>query len=155
MTPAINTAKKAKVDFHVHEYEHDPSSPSYGEEASIKLGIESQRVFKTLVVALGSTDLAVAVLPVSRQLDLKSYAKAVGVKKVVMADKKTAERITGYVLGGVSPIGQKRSLVTIIDGSARNFDTIFVSAGRRGLEIELSPEDLCLLTAGKFKDIGK
>lgn len=119
------------------------------------MGLDSGRVFKTLVVALGGGDLAVAVLPVSKQLDLKLYAKAAGVKKVIMADKKIVEKTTGYVLGGVSPIGQKRGLATVIDASAKDFETIFVSAGRRGLQIELSPENLCLLTAGKLMDIGR
>ncbi len=155
MTPAIKTAKKAKVEFHVHKYEHAPSSSSYGEEAASKLGIDTDRVFKTLVVAIGDRDFAVAVLPVSRQLDVRRYARAVGVKKVIMANKKDVEKITGYVLGGVSPIGQNKRLVTIIDGSANKFDTIFVSAGRRGLEIELSPKDLCLLTSGSLMDICK
>lgn len=153
MTPAINKAKRAKVDFRLHEYEHDASSPSYGDEASAKLGVDGDRIFKTLVVSVGGRELAVAVLPVSKQLDLKLYARAVGVKKAVMADKQTVEKITGYVLGGVSPIGQKRSLTTVIDESATNFETIFVSAGRRGLQIELSPENLCVLTAGRFMDI--
>jgi len=121
MTPAINIAKRATIDFRVHEYEHDPSSPAYGEEASTKLGIRSGRVFKTLVVALGGGDLAVAVLPVSKQLNLKLYAKAAGVKKVIMADKKIVEKTTGYMLGGVSPLGQKRGLTTVIDASARDF----------------------------------
>ena len=155
MTPAIDKAKKANIEFQIHEYEHDPLSDSYGEEASVKLGIDRARMFKTLVVSLDSTRLAVAVLPVSKQLDLKLYAMAVGAKKAAMADKKAAERTTGYVLGGVSPIGQKRNLVTIIDESAKNFDTIFVSAGRRGLDIELSPDDLSLLTGAKFGDIGR
>ena len=155
MTPAIKTAKKANVIFHVHKYEHDPSSSSYGEEASSKLGIDADRVFKTLVVSIGDKEFAVAVLPVSRQLDVKLFAKALGIKKVMMADKKDVERMTGYVLGGVSPIGQSKRLLTVIDESAENFDTIFVSAGRRGLEIELSPKDLSSLTSGSFMNIGK
>lgn len=155
MTPAIDKANKAKIKFHVHEYEHDPSSGSYGEEASEKLGINKARMFKTLVVSVDNTGLAVAVLPVSKQLDLKLFARAVGAKKVIMADKKAVERSTGYVLGGVSPIGQKRNLVTIIDESAKDFDTIFVSAGRRGLDIELLPDDLSLLTGANFGDIGR
>ena len=155
MTPAIDKANKANIKFQVHEYEHDPSSDSYGEEASEKLGIDKSRMFKTLVVSLEGTGLAVAVLPVSKQLDLKLYARTVGAKKAAMADKKAVERSTGYVLGGVSPIGQKRNLVTIIDESAKNFDTIFVSAGRRGLDIELSPDDLSLLTGANFGDIGR
>jgi Cys-tRNA(Pro)/Cys-tRNA(Cys) deacylase len=155
MTPAINQAKKSNITFRVHEYEHDPSSESYGEEAARKLGVDGDRVFKTLVVDLGSSSLAVAVVPVTRQLDLKLFAKVLGFKKADMADKKDVERVTGYVLGGVSPIGQKKSLPTVVDETAKGFETIYVSAGRRGLEIELSPSDLCLLTKGRFGGIGR
>ena len=153
MTPAIQRAKRAKIQFKIHEYEHDPTAESYGEEAAAKLEASSDRVFKTLVVAHGS-DLAVAVLPVSCQLNLKQFAKAVGAKKAAMADKATAERATGYVLGGVSPLGQKKALATVIDASAEGLETIYVSAGRRGLEIELSPLDLMALTRGRFAPIG-
>jgi Cys-tRNA(Pro)/Cys-tRNA(Cys) deacylase len=155
MTPAINILKKARIDFQVHAYDHDPKSTSYGEEAASKLGIDSNRVFKTLVVSIGKRDFGVAVVPVSHQLDLKRIAKALGVKKVAMADKTDAGRVTGYVLGGVSPIGQKNKLPTIIDASAKAFDTIFISAGRRGVQIELSSTDLCALTNGWFQCIGK
>lgn len=154
MTPAIENVKKANIRFNIHEYHHDPTSNSYGEEAAVKLGVDSLSVFKTLVVALDDKSLAVAVLPVSTQLNLKRFAKAAGIKKVTMADKKVVERTTGYLLGGVSPIGQKKKLKTIIDSSATDFETIYISAGRRGLELELSPNDLCLLTDGKFEDIG-
>lgn len=154
MTPAIENVKKANIRFNIHEYHHDPASNSYGEEAAVKLGVDSLSVFKTLVVALDDKSLAVAVLPVSTQLNLKRFAKAAGIKKVTMADKKVVERTTGYLLGGVSPIGQKKKLKTIIDSSATDFETIYISAGRRGLELELSPNDLCLLTDGKFEDIG-
>lgn len=153
MTPAINAAKKAKIDYQIHEYDHDPGATAYGEEAAAKLGIDAHRVFKTLVVSPDGKDLAVAVLPVSHQLDLKRFAKAIGAKKAVMADKKEVARVTGYVLGGVSPLGQKKKLATLIDASAAAFDTIFVSAGRRGLQIELAPEDLRALTRGRFEDL--
>lgn len=153
MTPAIKQAQKAQIQFQIHEYDHDPAAESYGEEAAEKLGVASDRVFKTLVVAYGK-DLAVAVLPVSCQLNLKQFAKAIGAKKAAMADKAVAERVTGYVLGGVSPLGQKKALTTVIDASAQAWDTLYVSAGRRGLEIELSPEDLKALTRGKFAAIG-
>ncbi|MDA8141112.1 MAG: Cys-tRNA(Pro) deacylase [Desulfobacteraceae bacterium] len=155
MTPAINIAKKAKINFHIHEYDHDPASESYGEEAALKLGIDGNRVFKTLVVFSDSEGLSVAVLPVSHQLDLKRMAKALAAKKVTMADKSEVERVTGYVLGGVSPLAQKKKLITVIDDSAKSFDTIFVSAGRRGLEIELSAGDLKSLTNGRFYSIIK
>jgi Cys-tRNA(Pro)/Cys-tRNA(Cys) deacylase len=151
MTPAINTAKKAKIAFRTHEYEHDPASPFYGEEAAAKLGLDSSRIFKTLVVATHTKALAVGIVPVSQQLDLKRMAKALGIKKAVMADKADVQRTTGYVLGGVSPLGQKKRLTTVIDASAERFDTIFVSAGRRGLQIELSPQDLGRLTKGQFQ----
>ena len=153
MTPAIKQAQKAQIQFQIHEYDHDPAAESYGEEAAEKLGVASDRVFKTLVVAYGK-DLAVAVLPVSCQLNLKQFAKAIGAKKAAMADKAVAERVTGYVLGGVSPLGQKKALTTVIDASAQAWDTLYVSAGRRGLEIELSPEDSKALTRGKFAAIG-
>ena len=155
MTPAIRKAKQAKVDFRVYEYEHDPASEAYGEEAVMKMGVDAGRVFKTLIVSRDGKDLAVAVLPVSHSLDLKLFAKATGAKKAVMADKKVAERTTGYVLGGISPIGQKKRLKTVIDDSAKDFETIFVSAGRRGLQMELAPADLCLLTNGDIAFVRK
>jgi Cys-tRNA(Pro)/Cys-tRNA(Cys) deacylase len=155
MTPAVNVAKKAKIEFQTHAYENDSKHPSYGLEAAEKLGIPPERVFKTLVVALDGRELAVAVVPVSSQLDLKAFAKAVKVKKVAMADAKQVERSTGYVLGGVSPLGQKRRLLTLIDRSAVDFSTIFVSAGRRGLEIELAAEDLSRLLDARFNEIAK
>lgn len=154
MTPAIDIAKQAQVPFNIHKYDHDPAATSYGKEAAIHLQIDPRRVFKTLIVALEGKNVGVAVLPVSTQLNLKVFAKAVGVKKAAMADKKVAERATGYVLGGVSPLGQKKKLSTVIDASAQHFETIFVSAGRRGLEIELSPNDLCSLTDAQFETIG-
>lgn len=155
MTPAINAAKQAQIDFRTYEYAHDPSCDSYGEEAAAKIGIDAIRVFKTLVVSPDGMDLAVAVLPVSRQLDLKLFARTIGAKKAVMAGKKDAERATGYVLGGISPIGQKKRLATVIDKSALDHKSIFVSAGRRGLEIELAPGDLRTLTNGQFASIGR
>lgn len=141
MTPAINLAKKLKVEHQIHEYQHDSKADSYGLEASEKLGVSPDRVFKTLVVNTGE-QLVVAVLPVNQKLDLKRVAKAVKAKKAVMAEPKLVERTTGYVLGGVSPLGQKKRLTTLIHQSAREFESIYVSAGRRGLEIELSAQDL-------------
>ncbi len=150
MTPGINAAKQAKIAYTIHEYSHDPSSESYGLEAAEKLGIPAARVFKTLVVSLDGATLAVGVVPVSSMLRMKLLAKAAGAKKAEMAAKTDVERSTGYVLGGVSPLGQKKRLKTFIDSSAENFPTIYVSAGRRGLEIELSPQDLRTLTGGIF-----
>lgn len=153
MTPGINVAKKAKVAHKVHEYTHDPASESYGLEAAEKLGIDEAQVFKTLVVALDNKTLAVGIIPVAAMLSMKLIAKAAGAKKAAMADRSDVERSTGYVLGGVSPLGQKKRLNTFIDASARQHATIFVSAGRRGLEIELGPEDLRALTNGSFADL--
>jgi Cys-tRNA(Pro)/Cys-tRNA(Cys) deacylase len=153
MTPAISVAKKSGINFRTHAYEHDPKHSSYGMEAAEKLGLPPQRVFKTLVVSLEGGELAVAVAPVSSQLDLKSFAKALKVKKATMADTRNVERNTGYVIGGVSPLGQKRRLLTLIDRSAVDFPTLFVSAGRRGLEIELSAEDLAKLLDARFAEI--
>ncbi|WP_415883825.1 Cys-tRNA(Pro) deacylase [Neptuniibacter sp. QD34_54] len=157
MTPAINAAKKAKVAYQVHEYEHDPSAESYGEEAAQALGLDPAQVFKTLLVAIGGDNkkLAVGVVPVSGQLDLKAIATALKAKKVTMANPQDAERATGYVVGGISPLGQKKRLPLILDESAGNFETICMSAGRRGLEIEMSAEDLLKLTSGKMAAIGR
>jgi Cys-tRNA(Pro)/Cys-tRNA(Cys) deacylase len=146
MTPAIKLAKKAKIAHKIHEYKHDPSAESYGLEAAEKIGVEAARVFKTLVVDIGDKTLVVAILPVTSMLSLKAIAKAVKSKKAVMADKQDVMRSTGYVLGGVSPLGQKKRLTTVIDSSANDFATIYVSGGRRGLDIELSPADLQHLT---------
>ncbi|MEW8036999.1 MAG: Cys-tRNA(Pro) deacylase [gamma proteobacterium symbiont of Ctena orbiculata] len=155
MTPAINAAKKAGIEFRTHSYEHDSKHPSYGMEAAEKLGIPPQRVFKTLVVSLDGRELAVAVVPVSTQLDLKAFARAAKVKKAAMADAGQVERTTGYVVGGVSPLGQKKRLLTLIDRSAAELPTLFVSAGRRGLEIELVAEDLARLLDARFTAIVK
>ena len=153
MTPGINQVKKNKVSHKIHEYSHDESSDSYGLEAANKLGVIQEIVFKTLIVTLDNKELVVGIIPVSSMLSMKLIAKAVGAKKATMADKLDVERSTGYVLGGVSPLGQKRRLSTIIHSSAINYSSIYVSAGRRGLEIELSPADLAKLTNGKFVDI--
>lgn len=157
MTPGINVATKAKVRHRIHEYEHDPAAQSYGLEASQKLGVPAEKVFKTLVVQLETRQntgvLAVAVIPVSCQLSMKQIAKAAGAKKASMAEQAEVERATGYVLGGVSPLGQKKRLVTIVDNSAEALDSLFVSAGKRGLEIELAPADLLKLVNGQFAPI--
>lgn len=153
MTPGINVAKKSKVSYRLHEYSHDESSESFGLEAAEKMGVPEERVFKTLVVSIDGKELVVGVIPVSSMLSMKLIAKAVGAKKAVMADKNAVERSTGYVLGGVSPLGQRKRLKTIIDSSAKNHSTVYVSAGRRGLEIELSPDDLTKLTNGARAEI--
>ena len=153
MTPAVNAVRKARVVYQIHEYAHDASSASYGLEAAEKLGVAEERVFKTLVVSLDSKALAVAVIPVSSMLSMKLVAKAAGAKKATMAEPAAVERSTGYVLGGVSPLGQKKRLKTIIDSAASDHPTVYVSAGRRGLEIELGPGDLAELTGASFAGI--
>ncbi|MEH6464082.1 MAG: Cys-tRNA(Pro) deacylase [Shewanella psychromarinicola] len=153
MTPAIEMAKKHKIDFEVHEYHHDTNSESYGLEAAQKLAVPVEQVFKTLVVSLDNQSLVVGIVPVSSMLSMKLIAKAAGAKKAHMAEALAVERSSGYVLGGVSPLGQKKRLVTVIDASAQQYQRIYVSAGKRGLEISLSPADLQRLLNAKFADI--
>ena len=153
MTPAINCAKKAGIVYKVHSYTHDPLCDSYGAEAAEKLGIAAEQVFKTLIVLIDSKFMATAVIPVTSMLSMKQIAKAAGGKRAEMANGSDVERSSGYILGGVSPMGQKKRLKTFIDVSAENFTTIYVSAGRRGLEIELSANDLKLLTSGSFESL--
>src|SRR5690606_37855546 len=142
MTPAIDLLKKARASYEVHSYSHDPKAASYGLEAAEKLGLEPARVFKTLLAVTDKDELLVAVVPVAGNLDLKALAQAAGAKKTEMADPSAAQRATGYLLGGISPLGQKKRLRTFIDVSAQAHPTIFVSAGRRGLEVELAAEVL-------------
>ncbi len=146
-TPATAAAEQAGIDFTLHEYVHDPAAPSYGLEAAKKLALDPERVFKTLVADVDGM-LAVAIVPVTAQLDLKALGK-----RASLADTAAAERATGYVVGGISPLGQRRRLPTLLDESALRFETIHVSAGRRGLEIELAPADLLALTDGKAAPI--
>ena len=155
MTPAINLAKKKKVTHTIHQYDHDPSHDSYGLEAVEALGQDPKKVFKTLLFCLNGVakDLAVAVIPVDQKLNLKLAAKAAKGKKAEMADPDIAQKTTGYVVGGISPLGQKKALPTFIHSSAEPQDTICVSAGKRGLEIELAPSDLAKLTRAQFVDL--
>jgi Cys-tRNA(Pro)/Cys-tRNA(Cys) deacylase len=155
MTPAIDLLKKAKAEHRVHSYAHDPKAPSYGLEAAEKLGLPPAQVFKTLLAASDKGELLVAVVPVAGSLDLKALAQAACVKKADMADPVAAQRATGYLLGGISPLGQKKRLRTFIDSSAREHGRIFVSAGRRGLEVELAAEVLAQHTGGSFAAIGR
>ncbi len=155
MTPAIRTLKKAKIKYTIHQYEHDPGCSSYGEEAARKLERDPSSVFKTLVAELDDGRLAVSVIPVMEKLNLKSLAKAFKAKKAKMAEKSHVERITGYLVGGVSPLGQKKRLATLIDNSAQQQKTICISGGRRGLDIELSPLDLQNLVQATFVSICK
>ncbi|MET9153114.1 Cys-tRNA(Pro) deacylase [Streptomyces griseoflavus] len=153
-TPATVALTAAGVPFTVHSYDHDPSHPSYGEEAAEAMGVSPDRVFKTLVADVDGA-LTVAVVPVAGQLDLKALASAAGGKRAAMADPALAERTTGYVRGGISPLGQRKRLPTVLDESAARHETICVSAGRRGLEVELSPADLRDLTSAVLAPIGR
>lgn len=145
MTPAINFLKKNKIRFTLHRYKHDAKHPSYGLEAAEKLELNQNQVFKTLVVKLDDNELAVAILPVNKTLNMKEAARIFKAKKVAMADAKQVQSTTGYVLGGVSPLAQKKALRTVVDSTAFDCAEIFVSAGRRGVEIELDPADLLRL----------
>ncbi|HEU5427311.1 MAG TPA: Cys-tRNA(Pro) deacylase [Actinocrinis sp.] len=153
-TPATVALTQAKVSFDVHAYDHDSNAQSYGTEAAEAMGVAAERVFKTLLADVDGK-LVVAVVPVSGQLDLKALANAVGGKKAAMADPAAAERATGYVLGGISPLGQRKKLPTVIDESALEYETVFCSAGKRGLEIELAPADLVRLTSARTAPIGR
>jgi Cys-tRNA(Pro)/Cys-tRNA(Cys) deacylase len=153
-TPATVALVKTGVAHVVHPYEHDPAAPSYGEEAAAALGVSPSRVFKTLLAEVDGT-LVVAVVPVSGSLDLKALASAAGGKRAVMADPATAERVTGYVVGGISPLGQRRSLPTVVDATALDHPTVFVSGGRRGLDVELAASDLIALTKATTAPIGR
>ncbi len=152
MTPAINLAKKKKIVHTIHQYDHDPRAQSYGLEAAEVLGQDPSQVFKTLLFCLNgvANQLAVAIIPVDHQLNLKLAAKAAKAKKAEMANPDIAQKTTGYVVGGISPLGQKKALPTFIHESALEHGTICVSAGKRGLEIELAPKDLAMLTRGQF-----
>ncbi|WP_353828404.1 Cys-tRNA(Pro) deacylase [Agromyces sp. SYSU T0242] len=153
-TPATLALARAGIRFTAHPYEHDPRAAAYGLEAAEKLGIEPERVFKTLLASVDGA-LAVGIVPVADRLDLKALAAAVGGKRAEMADPALAERRTGYVVGGISPIGQRTSLPTVLDETAILFETILVSGGRRGLDLELAPDDLLAVTAGRYAPIAR
>lgn len=153
-TPATVALTRAQVSYTLHPYDHDPAADSYGLEAAQALGIEPERLFKTLIAEVDGK-LTVAVVPVAGQLDLKALAAAVGGKKAAMADPKAAERTTGYVVGGISPLGQRKALPTVVDDSVLAHVTMFCSAGRRGLQVELAPGDLISLTGAKTAPIGR
>lgn len=153
MTPAINQLKKLNLAYKVHQYTHETSAKSYGLEATEKLNVDAEFVFKTLVVEVDNNYLAVAVIPVAKQLNLKKLAKTLKAKKIKMAEVSKVQNSTGYLLGGVSPLGQKKSLTTVLDNSAETLKTIFVSGGKRGLEIELAPQYLILSLQASYADI--
>ncbi|HOA90039.1 Cys-tRNA(Pro) deacylase [Propioniciclava tarda] len=157
-TPATDALTAAGVAFELHAYEHDPSERHFGDETIAILGLDPQRVFKTLIVDVnpgGRPELAVGVVPVAGMLDLKAIAAALGAKKADLADPKDAERSSGYVVGGISPLGQRTPLPTVIDETALLFDTIFCSAGRRGLQVEVDAEALASVIGAVFADIAR
>lgn len=156
-TPATVALTRAKVTFSLHSYEHHADAGGYGEEAAAALGVETTRIFKTLVAEVTTSrgaELVVAVVPVATHLDLKALATAVGAKKAAMADPAAAARSSGYVLGGISPLGQRTRLRTVVDASALVHPTVMVSAGKRGLEVELAPADLVSATSALVAPIG-
>lgn len=155
MTPGIRQARKAGIPYAIKEYQHDAASEAYGTEAAQMLGLDPTQVFKTLMAISNEGQLVVAIVPVSGTLDLKALAKAAGCKKMAMADPTLAEKTSGYVRGGISPLGQKKRLPTFIDSSAQALPHIHVSAGKRGLEIALAPADLQSLTQAKWARIGR
>lgn len=151
-TPATALLTKAKVAFTLHPYEHDARAEAYGDEAAAALGIPPARIFKTLIATVDGK-LGCAVVPVAGRLDLKAFAAALGGKKAELADPAAAARATGYVVGGISPLGQKSRLPVVLDGSAEAFETVYVSAGRRGLQVQLAPADLIRLTDARLAAI--
>ena len=153
-TPATVALTRAGIEFSVRGYDHDPRAASFGLEAAAALGVPAERVFKTLLVGVDGA-LTVAIVPVSGQLDLKALARAVGGRRAVMADPATAERATGYVVGGISPIGQRRAHPTVLDTSALAHASILVSGGRRGLDLELAPADLVAITDAIVDQVGR
>lgn len=152
MTPATKLLKANKIDFSIHEYEHDTNAKSFGLEAAEKLNLRVEEVFKTLLVT-DEKNYFVAILPVHHQLNLKKVAQAVGAKKLKMSDPKDAERLTGYLVGGISPVGQKKRLKTVIDQSAVQLEKLYVSGGKRGLDIGLKPQDLAKVLSATFADV--
>jgi len=152
-TPATVALTRAGVAFTLHPYAHDDATTDFGDEAAAALGVDPGRIFKTLLADVGG-ELVVAVVPVARQLDLKALAAVLGAKRATMADPAAATRSTGYVLGGISPLGQRTRLRTVVDDSAAAFPTVYVSAGKRGLQVELDPADLVAVTGARSGPVG-
>lgn len=155
MTPAIRALQRAGVTYEVREYAPDPTAPAYGEEAARALNLSPREVFKTLLARLEDQRLVVAIVPVAGRLDLKALARAAGAKKATLADADAAQRASGYVVGGISPLGQKQRLPTFIDSSAAQLERMHVSAGRRGLEIALAPGELQRITQASLAAIAR
>jgi len=157
MTPAVQVAKESKITYTLHEYKHNPDAQSFGEEVATALGISQDQVYKTLVVVIDkkTKEMAVGIVPVSKQLDFKALARAAGVKRAFMAPVEDAERATGYAVGGTSPFGQKTGLSTFVDESILDLKTVYVSAGKRGMQIELAPKDLIDLTGAETAAISR
>lgn len=155
MTPAIQVLRQHKIAHEVHAYEHDSDNQAYGEEAVARLGLDAGEVFKTLIAQTDRDELVVAIVPVAGQLDLKALAVACGARRCAMAPAEAAQRSSGYVVGGISPLGQKKTLRTFLDASATGFSRIHVSAGRRGLEVALSPHALANLTRATLVAIAR
>lgn len=153
-TPAIAALNRAKIAYTLHEFAHDPTATAFGEEAVAVLGIDPRRAFKTLIAQVDGSRLAVGIVPVAGHMNLKALAAAVGGKKAAMAQIADAERSSGYVHGGISPLGQRKALPTVIDSSAQEFEQIYVSAGKRGLQLELAPADLAAVARATFAPIG-
>jgi Cys-tRNA(Pro)/Cys-tRNA(Cys) deacylase len=153
-TPATVALARAGIEFRLHEYAHDPRAESYGLEAAEALGLDPARVFKTLMATVDGR-LATAVVPVPGQLDLKALARALGASRAAMADVVVAERATGYVAGGISPVGQRRPHPTVLDSTALDHPSVFVSAGRRGLDLEIAPADLVRITDAITERVGR
>ena len=155
MTPAVQLLKKQKISFQLHEYEVDMNGSGYGNAVAEYLGVPEQQLFKTLIITPDDqhSRLAMAIVPVAFSLNLKAAAKALGWKKAQLADQQKAQKATGYIVGGISPLGQKQRLPAIIDRSCEALDTLFFSAGKRGLQIELAPQVLIKLINAQLADI--
>lgn len=153
MTPAINELKKNKIDFSIHKYKHDPKIDNYGLEAAEKLNIDANRVYKTLLAQLNTKELVVAIIPVNKSLNLKSLASYFEAKSASMADKDEAQKVTGYLLGGISAFGQKKRLRTIVDATSKVFETIYISGGKRGLDLQIKPSDIIKVLNSNYCEV--